>query len=147
VVLSLPADLPAVRADERALVSVLFHLVDNAMKYAPDGEVVIEAQAEAENVLIAVRDAGPGIPEAERERVFEVFHRLDARDSREVYGHGLGLHLVRKLLEAMGGGIRAEGAPGGGARLVCWLPAEAGSAGTEPPGEAPPGHSAAAVGR
>jgi two-component system sensor histidine kinase KdpD len=106
-----------------ALVSVLFHLVDNAMKYAPEGEVVVEGEAGEGIVTIAVRDRGPGIPEAERERVFEMFHRLDSRDSREVYGHGLGLHLARKLLETMGGGVRAEAAQGGGARLVFWLPA------------------------
>jgi PAS domain S-box-containing protein len=134
LVLSLPEDLPAVMADERALVSVLFHLVDNAVKYAPEGEVAIEGEAERGTVVFAVRDSGPGIPEGERERIFEVFHRLDSRDSREVYGHGLGLHLVRKLLEAMHGGIRAEAAPGGGARLVCWLPAASGHDREEMPG-------------
>jgi signal transduction histidine kinase len=77
-------------------------------------------------VRVAVTDGGPGIPAEERERVFEMFHRLDARDSREVYGHGLGLHLARQLLEAMGGGIRAEAPAGGGTCMAFWVPAASG---------------------
>jgi signal transduction histidine kinase len=73
-------------------------------------------------IIASVSDRGPGIPESDRERVFDMFHRLDSSDAQEVYGHGLGLHLVRRLLQAMGGGIRAEAADGGGARLVFWLP-------------------------
>ena len=65
--------------------------------------------------------SGPGIPIEEHERVFEMFHRLDSSDAREVYGHGLGLPMARKLLEVMGGGIRAE-PNDNGARIVFWLP-------------------------
>lgn len=115
---NLPASLPAVMADERALNSVLFHLIDNAMKYAPQGPVEIGGKEHGDEVEIWVRDAGPGIPIEERERVFEMFHRLDGRDSREVYGHGLGLFLVRRLLQAMGGNIHIEEAASGGARFV-----------------------------
>jgi two-component system sensor histidine kinase KdpD len=121
--IDLPPGLPAVMADERALESVLFHLVDNALKYAPGAQVRIEARAEPGRVRVTVTDSGPGIPVEERERVFEMFHRLDARDAREVYGHGLGLHLARQLLEAMGGGIRAEEPASGGTRIAFWIPA------------------------
>ncbi len=123
LVIALQAGLPAVMADERALESVLFHLVDNALKYAPGAPLRIEAQREPGRVRVTVTDGGPGIPAEERERVFEMFHRLDARDAREVYGHGLGLHLARQLLEAMGGGIRAEEPAGGGTRIAFWIPA------------------------
>ena len=71
---------------------------------------------------VAVDDHGPGIPSDERERIFEMFHRLDASDSREVYGYGLGLPMVRRLLEAMGGGIKVEDSKRGGARFIFWLP-------------------------
>jgi two-component system sensor histidine kinase KdpD len=72
---------------------------------------------------VTVTDRGPGIPDAELERVFEMFHRLDSRDSREVYGHGLGLHMARRLMEAMGGEIHAEPGPSGeGTRFSFWLP-------------------------
>jgi signal transduction histidine kinase len=122
IVLDLPEDIPAVLADERAIESVFFHLLDNALKYAPASGVRVQAQPEGAGVAVSVADHGPGIPVEERERVFEMFHRLDARDSREVYGHGLGLHLTRLLLEAMGGWIRADSAEGRGTRIVFWLP-------------------------
>jgi signal transduction histidine kinase len=120
--LGLAGDLPPVLADQRALASVLYHLLDNALKYAVDGPIELGAEPEPDRLVAWVRDHGPGIPEADRERVFDMFLRLDASDSREVYGHGLGLHLVRRLLKAMGGGIRAEAADGDGVHMAFWLP-------------------------
>jgi len=119
--LDLPHDLPEAMADEQVLESVFFHLLDNALKYAPEGEIWVKGWVESANVYIAVSDAGPGISPEERERVFELFHRVDTSDSREVYGYGLGLPMVQRLLEAMEGGIRIEQDPSGGARLVFWL--------------------------
>jgi len=115
-------NMPPVIADERALDSVFFHLLDNAVKYAPSGDIIIEAQEEPEMVVIAVADSGPGIPADQREHVFEMFHRLDASDAREVYGHGLGLPMVSRLLDAMGGGIRVDEEALVGTRLEFWLP-------------------------
>ena len=127
LVIDLPESIPAVLADERALESTFFHLMDNALKYAPAGVIRVQARTDSAGVEVSVIDHGPGIPEEERERVFEAFHRLDSRDAREVYGHGLGLHLTRQLLEGMGGWIRADPAEGGGTRMVFWLP-QAGAA-------------------
>ena len=118
----IPVDLPRIRADERGLKSILYHLLDNAIKYAPEGELRLEACSENRNVLVSLSDSGPGIPPEEQERVFEMFHRLDSRDKREVYGHGLGLPMARRLAEAMGGGIRVERGPRNGARFGFWLP-------------------------
>jgi signal transduction histidine kinase len=123
--LDLAGALPEVVADDRAIGSVLNHLLDNALKYAPRGPIELGARPDGDRLAAWVRDFGPGIPEADREKVFDRFHRLDTSDAREIYGHGLGLHLVRRLLEAMGGTIRAEPAEGGGARLIFWLPAAA----------------------
>jgi signal transduction histidine kinase len=120
--LHVPPDLSDALADERALESVFFHLFDNALKYAPGGEVQLHAWEEGDQVLASVSDDGPGIPASDREQVFEMFHRLDASDARTIYGHGLGLPMVRRLLQAMDGDIRAEENPQGGARLVFWLP-------------------------
>jgi PAS domain S-box-containing protein len=122
ILVRLDPGLPRVLADERALASVLYYLLDNAVKYAPAGEVLVAAEPGEGTLIGFVSDRGPGIPESEREKVFDMFHRLDSSDSQEVYGHGLGLHLVRRLLEAMGGGVRAEAGEAGGARMVFWLP-------------------------
>jgi PAS domain S-box-containing protein len=117
-----PQDLPAVIADEHALESVFFHLIDNALKYAPEGKIDVEGWAGVNKVFVAVADSGPGIHPEERERIFEMFHRGDTSDSREVYGYGLGLPMVQRLIEIMDGGIRIEDSSTGGARLVFWLP-------------------------
>jgi signal transduction histidine kinase len=115
-------NLPLVIADDSALDSVFFHLLDNAVKYAPSGDIIIEAHEELGRVVITVSDSGQGIPADQREHVFEMFHRLDASDAREVYGHGLGLPMVLRLLEAMGGGIRVDEKVMAGTRLEFWLP-------------------------
>lgn len=120
--LSFAEELPQVNADPEGLKSVLYHLLDNACKYAPEGELILEAEPENGSVLISLTDSGPGIPESERERVFEMFHRLDSRDAREVYGHGLGLPMAKRLIEAMGGEIRVDAAEQRGARFVIRLP-------------------------
>ena len=120
--LELEADLPDTLGDERAITSVLFHLIDNALKYAPASPVRVIARRQADTLRVAVVDDGPGIPPDEREAVFDRFHRLDSSDAREVYGHGLGLYLSRRLLEAMGGGIEAIEAESGGAEVAFWLP-------------------------
>jgi len=114
--------LPDVCADRRALESVLYHLVDNALKYAPEGQVEIAAR-EADGMLqVEISDAGPGIPPDQREKVFEMFHRLDSRDAREVYGHGLGLPMARRLVEAMGGSIGISASAAGGTLVTFTLP-------------------------
>jgi two-component system sensor histidine kinase KdpD len=125
LVLNLPPSLPFVLADEQAIQSILLHLVDNALKYAPEGEVIIEAMDRDNDVLIQVIDSGPGIPEAERERVFEMFYRLDTSDSRPVYGRGLGLNLAKRFLDLMRGGIQIKDAQGQGAIVEFWLPKKA----------------------
>lgn len=122
--LNLPSDLPPVEADEQSLMSVLFHLLDNAIKYAPEGPIEIGGcELEGGRVQVWVDDQGPGIPMDSRSAVFDQFSRLDTSDAREVYGHGLGLHLSHRLVEAMRGGMQVAESPTGGARLIFWLPA------------------------
>ena len=116
-------DVNCVVADESALDSIFYHLLDNAVKYAPEGEIIVEARKESERVVLTVSDSGPGIPADQREKIFEMFHRLDTSDAREVYGHGLGLPMVSRLLDAMGGGISVDEKTSRGTRLEFWLPA------------------------
>jgi len=114
-------DLPDVMAAQTALESVLRHLVDNAIKYAPDGPVTVSAILDDEQVCIRVRDFGPGIPEDKKNLLFERFQRLDASDSQSVYGYGLGLFLSRRLLEEMGSTLQYEAPPDGGAQFSFYL--------------------------
>ncbi len=121
--LRLPAVLPPAIADEQAITSVLFHLLDNALKYAPVGEIAVEAQASSGLVQVRVVDQGPGIPPEMQSTVFEKFERLNDADDRAVYGHGLGLYMARRLLQAQGGDISAGNLDAGGAYFTFWLPA------------------------
>jgi signal transduction histidine kinase len=113
--IDLHPDLPEVMAAQNALESVLRHLVDNAVKYAPDGPVILSAALKNRRVRIEVRDFGPGIPAEKRKLLFERFQRLDAKDSQSVYGYGLGLYLSSRLLEEMESKLTFEAPDDGGA--------------------------------
>lgn len=116
-----PEDLPFVFADENALRSVFAHLVDNALKYAPQSQVRICAQPEGDRVRIEVRDFGPGIPIEKQNLLFKRFQRLEAKDSQSVYGYGLGLYLSQHLLHAMNSELHYEPPIDGGARFYFYL--------------------------
>ncbi|HEY1972662.1 MAG TPA: ATP-binding protein [Pseudonocardia sp.] len=118
---SVPEDLPTVRTDPALLVRVLVNLIGNALHHAPpDRPPVITASAHQGEVEIRIIDHGPGIPEADRERVFLPFQRLG--DRRDGTGVGLGLALSLGLTEAMGGTITPETTPGGGLTMIVTLP-------------------------
>ncbi|MFD9013576.1 sensor histidine kinase [Streptomyces sp. NPDC059552] len=110
------APVPA-SGDPARLERALANLVDNALRYAR-AEVVVRAAEHDGWRLLEVTDDGPGIPEADRDRVFERFVRLDADRGRASGGTGLGLAIAREIARAHGGDVRALPAPGGGARLV-----------------------------
>lgn len=109
--------------DEDKLRQVLVNLVENAVKYSPDGGTVTVAfGAQNGRARIEVRDSGLGIPEPDHARVFEKFTRLDPGLSRGVGGTGLGLYIARELVERMGGEIAVDSAPGSGSTFVVELP-------------------------
>ena len=117
--------VPAVGlADEDKLRQVLVNLLDNAIKYSPDGgEVVVELEGGNGRVRLAVRDRGLGIPPGEHERIFEKFYRLDPALTRGVGGSGLGLFISRELVTRMGGNLTVRSQPGEGAAFMVDLPA------------------------
>jgi two-component system phosphate regulon sensor histidine kinase PhoR len=111
------------QCDEDKLRQVLVNLVENAVKYSPDGGTVTVALGAANGrARIEVRDRGLGIPETDHARVFEKFTRLDPGLSRGVGGTGLGLYIARELVERMGGEIAVDSAPGDGSTFVVELP-------------------------
>jgi two-component system phosphate regulon sensor histidine kinase PhoR len=113
-----------VAADRSRLLQVLANLLDNAVKYSPDGAPVeLRVDGDDRRVRFAVADRGLGIPPGERERVFEKFVRLDPELARGVGGTGLGLYICRELVGLMGGRIWAEARAGGGSAFVVELPA------------------------
>jgi two-component system sensor histidine kinase KdpD len=95
--------------------------MDNARKYAPaDSKVHIDVTLEGDKVRFSVADEGPGIPDEDRVEIFERFRRLEGGKTKP--GAGLGLYICRGLVEAHGGTIRADRAPGGGAQISFTLP-------------------------
>jgi len=107
--------LPAVRGTDWAFEQLLGNLVDNAVKYTPEGgRATVRGSTEREWVVVDVVDTGPGIPPAMRERVFERFYRLDEGRSRDLGGTGLGLSIVKHLAQRMGAEVTVLDADGGG---------------------------------
>jgi len=117
-------DLPRVLGDRAGLVGVLTNLVDNSLKYGDASEPVeLEVVRAQDQVRFVVRDRGPGVPLAEREQIFEAFHRVQDEMTREQPGVGLGLALARSVAEAHGGSLRYQPRSGGGSEFVLELPA------------------------
>lgn len=114
-------DLGSLDGDRRLLARAVGNLLRNAQKYAA-GQVRLSARRDDGRVEIAVEDDGPGIPDEERERVFEPFYRLDRSRDRATGGFGLGLSIARKAVALHGGSLRVERAALGGARFVISLP-------------------------
>ncbi len=110
------SELPLVRADERAVAEVIYNLYENAVKYSPVGSVItVEARREDGKVAVLVNDEGKGIPPEMRERVFEKFVRADKATS----GMGLGLAIVRGIVEAHGGSVEIDGGDRGkGTKII-----------------------------
>jgi signal transduction histidine kinase len=121
--LSAPDALPLVACDENRLRQVLVNLVENAIKYSPDGgPIEVELATHGATATIAVRDRGLGIPAAEQERIFEKFYRLDPSMSRGVGGSGLGLYISRELVARMRGRLTVTSEPGQGSTFTVELP-------------------------
>lgn len=116
-------ELPIIIADEDKIDQILTNLTNNAIKYSPrGGEVKVTACAQDDIVRFSVSDQGMGIPKEHLSMVFDRFHRVDNRDTREVGGTGIGLYLVKHLVEAHGGKIWVESEVGQGSHFIFELP-------------------------
>ena len=122
VIVELPATLPEVQVDPAILERVIANVTANALRYSPAGSPPrLTASALGDQVELRIVDRGPGIPEADRDRIFVPFQRLG--DTDNTTGVGLGLALSRGLTEAMGGTLDLEDTPGGGLTMAISLPA------------------------
>lgn len=115
--------LPIVQADPDRLEEILANLIDNAVKYSPEGgTITLSAQESNGRLIISVSDPGVGIPAKELDKIFDKFHRVDRGDARTTYGHGLGLYISKRFIEAHGGDIWVESKLGKGSTFSFTLP-------------------------
>lgn len=115
-----------VRGDARGLSRAIRNVIENAVRYARS-RVVVELSEQAGLAVLTITDDGPGIPPADKERVFERFARADAARGRDGGGAGLGLAIARAILESHGGDIKLDPGHPRGARFVLTIPSAAGA--------------------
>jgi signal transduction histidine kinase len=118
-----PEDLPEIPLDKEAVGQALINLVNNAIKYSHDEKTLrIEVRCDGERILLSVADRGIGIAKAEQRKIFEKFYRAEDSLVHDTKGSGLGLALVRHIMEAHGGSVGVESAPGKGSVFTLELP-------------------------
>ena len=123
IVVDCPANLPTIKGDGEKLHQVMINLISNACKYSPPGsQITISAKAAGGEIIVTVQDEGIGIPADLRLKVFERFYRVDNSDRRLVGGTGLGLSLVKDIIEAHHGRIWIESNSPTGCRVMFALP-------------------------
>jgi len=115
--------LPSVEADEKRIQQVVENLLDNAVKYSPQGgEIRLRAEVRPGELLVSVSDQGIGIAKEELNKVFDRFYRIQQRKLGQIGGAGLGLAICKSLVEAHGGRIWAESELGKGSTFHFTLP-------------------------
>jgi PAS domain S-box-containing protein len=126
LILDIPEDLPFLQADNIRIRQVLLNLVSNAAKFTEEGHIGVSARmikrGDQTDIVIAVFDSGPGIHQADQEKIFEPFSQVDASPTRKTGGTGLGLSICRHLVELHGGIIWVESVPGEGSTFAFTLP-------------------------
>ena len=118
----IPPDLSRGRGDERRLTQVLLNLAGNAIKFTDTGQVLIEARAVDGAFIVSVADTGPGIAEADRQKIFEEFQQADSSSTRTKGGTGLGLSISRRIVELHGGRMWVESELGAGSTFYFTVP-------------------------
>ena len=101
---------------------IIDNLIENAVKYTPEGWVTVNVRADQRNVQIIIADTGLGIAQEEVNHIFQKFYRVDNSDTREIGGTGLGLFLVKQRVEAMSGRVWVESQKGKGSRFIVMFP-------------------------
>lgn len=115
--------LPELIVDKESIKKVIMHLVDNSIKFSPDGSIVnIRAKRQEDNILVEVQDFGQGIPKDKHKKIFELFYQADSGMDRKYGGTGLGLSISRGIVLAHGGRIWVESIPDKGSIFRFTLP-------------------------
>jgi signal transduction histidine kinase len=118
-----PPRLPRIPADRDRIKQVFINLLDNAVKYCPEGSMVqVRLQTDAESIIVEVADNGPGIPEEDLPHIFEKMYRVEKEATRAVEGSGLGLSIVKRIVELHGGHIAVDSTVGKGTMFRVRLP-------------------------
>ncbi len=124
--LTLAVDCPELRQpvwlDPQAWERIVLNLVSNAVKYTPAGTITVRLREHGDDVRLEVQDTGTGIPEDELDRIFDRFHRVPNASARSAEGVGIGLNLVRRLVERAGGTVGVRSTPGAGSTFWVQLP-------------------------
>jgi signal transduction histidine kinase/HAMP domain-containing protein len=120
--ITVPPDLAPGKGDEQRIAQVLLNLVGNAIKFTEAGEVRLEVKASNGTFLVSVSDTGPGLSEADQQRIFEEFHQADTSSTRKKGGTGLGLSIAKRIIEMHGGRIWVESSLGKGSTFRFTLP-------------------------
>jgi two-component system phosphate regulon sensor histidine kinase PhoR len=116
-------DLPIIIADSDKVDQILTNLTNNAIKYSPNGgTITVKVRKHEDGIICSVSDQGMGIPQDHLSKVFDLFHRIDNRDTRKVGGTGIGLFLVKHLVEVHGGKIWVESEQGKGSSFIFTMP-------------------------
>jgi signal transduction histidine kinase len=115
-------NLPALHTDQKKLKIVVKNLIGNAVKFTERGGVTIDARGDAGGATITVTDTGIGIPPESLAAIFEPFHQVDNSLARRYGGTGLGLHIVKLLLDLLGGTVTVESQLGHGSTFCMWVP-------------------------
>src|SRR6185295_4864879 len=116
--------LPLLRTDPGKLKMIIKNLLGNAVKFTEQGNIVVEAHCQQEGIAISVSDTGIGIPPAEVRNIFEPFLQVECSTTRRYGGIGLGLHIVKRLLEMLGGTVEVQSTVGHGSTFRVWVPSD-----------------------
>jgi two-component system phosphate regulon sensor histidine kinase PhoR len=114
--------MPEVLVDKDQIKRVFINLINNAVKYTPQGKIRVELHKLEREIQIDISDTGCGIPEAALEKIFEEFYRVDSAMNQEIKGTGLGLSLVKNIIEAHKGKIWVKSKVGAGSTFSFTLP-------------------------
>jgi signal transduction histidine kinase len=121
--LRVEGEVPTVESDERKVRQILVNLVENAIKYTPEGtDVTVRCRPEAEGVAATVEDQGSGIPPELHQKIFERFYQVDQSSTRTVGGTGLGLYICQRLAEIIGGRVTLDRSDEDGSVFKVWIP-------------------------